>query len=198
MSNFSDFFPAPGGGGGGGGGIPKYQEFIISGTFTPTQALIDAGGRLAYFIVGGGTQGYNSSYGGAGGGVEYGYMTLTSINSCIATLGAPGGSTGNGGNSIVAFSSAGGIDITAQGGVKQYGQYGSMRSQGLGASWANTIASSAWRSSAGNGVFGYAAGGASGADSDWGGVSVARANSGQGSPFGVVAGAGFIRLTWFE
>ena len=41
MSNFTDFFPAASGG--GGGGIPKYQEFTSSGTFTPTQALIDAG-----------------------------------------------------------------------------------------------------------------------------------------------------------
>ncbi len=39
MSNFTDFFPAAGG---GGGGIPKYQDFTSSGTFTPSQALIDA------------------------------------------------------------------------------------------------------------------------------------------------------------
>ena len=38
MSNFTDFFPAAAG---GGGGIPKYQDFTSSGTFTPTQALID-------------------------------------------------------------------------------------------------------------------------------------------------------------
>ena len=195
MSNFTDFFPAAGG---GGGGIPKYQDFTSSGTFTPTQALIDAGGRLTYFIVGGGTQGSSSDYGGAGGGVEYGYMTLTSINSCIVTLGAPGGSSGAGGNSIVAFSSAGGIDITANGGQKQYASFGSMRSQGLGASWANAKDASAWRASAGNGVLGYAAGGASGPNDIWGGVAVARANSGQGAPYNVVAGAGFIRLTWFE
>ena len=74
MSNFTDFFPAAGG---GGGGIPKYQEFTSSGTFTPTQALIDAGGRLAFIIVGGGERGSGATAGGAGGEVIWGYQTLT-------------------------------------------------------------------------------------------------------------------------
>ena len=66
MSNFTDFFPAAAGG--GGGGIPKYQDFTSSGTFTPTQALIDKGGRVSYFIVGGGEKGrFWSGYGAFGG-----------------------------------------------------------------------------------------------------------------------------------
>ena len=63
MSNFTDFFPAAG----GGGGTPKFQEFISSGTFTPTQALIDAGGYVDIFIVGGGGGSAVSTYGSCGG-----------------------------------------------------------------------------------------------------------------------------------
>lgn len=194
MSNFTDFFPAPGGGG-GGGGIPKYQEFITSGTFTPTQALIDAGGRLAYFIVGGGAQGaVDTNYGGAGGGVEYGYMTLSNTNGCSVTVGAAGGAGAAGGSSIVVFSSAGGTDITAVGAYIQYASYGQQRNT-LGANWAGEINDKA---SPGTGLFGYAAGGSRKPDSPFPGVTQARANSGQGSPNSITAGTGFIRLTWFE
>tara|TARA_R110000765_G_scaffold418856_1_gene522644 strand:- start:333 stop:908 length:576 start_codon:yes stop_codon:yes gene_type:complete len=191
MSDFSDFFPAAGGG--GGGGIPKYQEFTSSGTFTPTQALIDAGGRLAYFIVGGGAQGANTNYGGAGGGVEYGYMTLTSINSCITTLGAAGGSNAAGGSSSVIFSSAGGTDVTALGAQIVFG-YNTWMANTLGASWSGDLNEKA---SPGTGLFGYGAGGGR---NKFGtpGVNVVRANSGQGSPYQIAASAGFIRLTWFE
>ena len=45
MSNFTDFFPAA-----GGGLKPKFQEFTSSGTFTPSQALVDAGGFIEIFL----------------------------------------------------------------------------------------------------------------------------------------------------
>ena len=65
MSNLTDFFPS-----GGGGLTPKFEEFNASGTFTPTQALIDAGGYIEVFLVGGGETGNsNSSIGGTGGEV---------------------------------------------------------------------------------------------------------------------------------
>jgi len=194
MSNFSDFFPAAGG---GGGGIPKYQEFTTSGTFTPSQELIDAGGRIAYFIISGGQRGTTGyEHGGAGGGIEWGYMTLTSTSSCTVTIGAAGGDGSVPGNSSVAFSSAGGTDITANAPVLQYSAYSQVKNT-LGTGWGNAFDNS-MRSSAGSGFFGYGAGGSSLNNSYHGGIMAVRANSGQGSPPGVAAADGFVRITWFE
>tara|TARA_R110002110_G_scaffold411978_1_gene637122 strand:+ start:385 stop:954 length:570 start_codon:yes stop_codon:yes gene_type:complete len=189
MSNFTDFFPAAGG---GGGAIPKYQEFTSSGTFTPTQALIDAGGRVSYFVVAGGQRGSSGvPYdGGAGGEVEYGYMTLTSTTGCTITIGS-GGSGSNGAvgtSSSVAFSSAGGIDITANGGT----------GYGLGKNWGSTF----WNqtpygsNTAFCGVNNFGKGG--GGIYSGGGVGTPSPNSGCGSKGNVNAASGFTRITWFE
>jgi len=197
MSNFTDFFPAAGG---GGGGIPKYQEFTSSGTFTPTQALIDAGGRLTYFIVGGGGQGDDqggSDYGGGGGGVTYGYMTLTSTNGCAVVIGAAGGKLAAGGASSIAFSSAGGTDISITGAYIQYGVYYQQR-ESLGANYANHYVSSVPRGVQGIGLFGYGSAGSPENNGIQGGVTTPVPNSGQGSPENVTAADGFLRLTWFE
>lgn len=200
MSNFTDFFPAAGG---GGGGIPKYQEFTSSGTFTPTQALIDAGGRVAYMIVGGGERGDGDAgegYGGAGGQVKMGYMTLTSTTGCAVTIGAGGSGTdgANGGASSVAFNSAGGTAVTSNGGAENHvtntgGNFGANH---------RTDASVGGMSSAHPGfVGGYGGGGASGnynAGQTGSGTETPVANTGQGSCWGINAAAGFVRITWFE
>src|SRR6056300_1798947 len=98
MSNFTDFFPAASGG--GGGAIPKYEEFTSSGTFTPTQALIDAGGKVSLFMVGAGASGYNGGSwykGGEGGEVIFVFNTLTNTNSITITIGS-GSANSAGGN----------------------------------------------------------------------------------------------------
>ena len=195
MSNFTDFFPAASG---GGGGIPKYQEFTSSGTFTPTQALIDAGGRVAYMIVGGGERGNESSpenYGGAGGQFKSGYMTLTSTTGCAVTIGAGGTSTGaDGGSSSIAFNSAGGTAVTASGGsglahTNYAGYGGESRTSG----WQLATAPHP-------GHFGgYGAGGGNAEYAGYGGgIKQAQANMGQGSSSTKNASAGFVRITWFE
>ena len=198
MSNFTDFFPAASGG--GGGGIPKYEEFTSSGTFTPTQALIDAGGRVAYLIVGGGERGSSGQggQGGAGGAVRMGYATLTSTTGCAVTIGAGGsGSDGaNGGDTIVAFSSAGGTDITSQGGAgtgrpsRAHGSFGGKMYRGVGGVGG----------SAGSGVLGYGMGGAAYENGTYynSGKGTGQANTGDGSRGGEDAGSGFVRITWFE
>tara|TARA_R110002096_G_scaffold369345_1_gene562596 strand:- start:53 stop:613 length:561 start_codon:yes stop_codon:yes gene_type:complete len=186
MSNFTDFFPAAA----GGGSMPKYQDFTSSGTFTPTQALIDAGGRVSYFIVAGGQQGnqFGNPYaGGSGGEVEYGYVTLNSTTGCTVTIGAGGSSSGaNGTNSSAIFSSAGGTDVTASGGTGlQYGKnFGAQRESGVGLTTAFS------------GVGNYGKGG--GSNVSGGGPATPLPNSGGGSKQGTQAGSGFVRITWFE
>jgi len=183
MSNFTDFFPAAGG---GGGGIPKYEEFTASGTFTPSQELIDAGGRLAYIIVGGGEKG-DGSYGGAGGMVIHGYATLTSTTGCTVTIGA-GGTCGNcdGGDTTVAFASAGGTSITAKGGSGlYYGYEGQFARNGGGTG-----------STAHPGVFGYGRGGGNHNGNVTNTNPIGKYGSGTDSSYNGING--FVRIIWFE
>lgn len=185
MSNFSDFFPAAGG---GGGGIPKYEEFTASGTFTPSQALIDAGGRVSYLIVGAGGTGYNGANAGSGGAVIFGYATLSSTTACTVTVGA-GGSGGvnqSGGTSSVAFSSAGGTDVTAGGGGGQSGtNYGS-----------RYISNDSFVQGY-PGVFGYGRG-ARAYSGGPNGLTTNFNNYGSGATYNGTAADGFVRITWFE
>ena len=173
MSNFTDFFPAAGG---GGGGIAKYQEFTSSGTFTPTQALIDAGGRLCFIMVAGGGKSDNESVNSGGGGtVIMGYQTLTSTTACTTTIGTGATSTdSDGGDTSISFSSAGGTDETAPGGLSYYGATPGPNWGGRGSSGGTN-----------NG------GGSNGWDAQ-------AKNYGAGARSSVNAGSGFVRITWFE
>jgi len=191
MSNFTDFFPAAGG---GGGGIPKYQEFTSSGTFTPTQDLIDAGGRVAFIIVAGGQRGLNVYQGGAGGAVRLGYATLTSTTGIAVTIGTGGSGTNgaSGGNTVVSFSSAGGTDITSAGGsgsnAKNQTKYGAaVPGQGAVNGMPSTL--------------GYGGSGGSENGDTFGGENGKRTNIdnyGAGSFYNSNAASGFVRITWFE
>ncbi len=184
MSNLTDFFPS-----GGGGLTPKFEEFNASGTFTPTQALIDAGGYIEVFLVGGGNS-TNSDYTGGGGGeVIIKKMYLLSTTSCSITIGARGsvGSTSSGGSSVFSGSSAGGQDITATGGTS------GAQNQKLGASWGSKGEPGAFASAA-TGVFGYGAGGSGyGSGVQWG-----KTNSGQGSDRYNFPGSGYCLIKWYE
>ena len=182
MANLSDFLPAAGG---GGGLTPKFQEFNSSGTFTPTQALIDAGGFIEIFIVGGGGRSSSSDYGAAGGEVIMKQMYLTSVTSCTVTIGAGGAVGGSGGNSVFLGSSAGGVDVTSIGGSAVHYQANKL-SNSWGASLDGT---------AGNGVFGYGAGGG---ESERKGIWQGKANSGQGGPNNGPAGSGYCLIKYYE
>jgi len=188
MSNLTDFFPS-----GGGGLTPKFEEFNASGTFTPTQALIDAGGYIEVFLVAGGGKSSNQYYGGCGGEVLIEQMYLTILQNVTITIGSGTGVGGSGGNSEFAASGAGGIDLIAYGGS-------SNRTQ-------NNIASSSWggygdnsyAAAAGNGVLGYGAGGGTNAFT-FAGVYGGKNNSGQGASSGgsITSGSGYCLIKWYE
>jgi len=195
MSNLTDFFPS----GGGGGLTPKFQEFTSSGFFTPSQALIDAGGYIEVFLVGGGGKSSSINDGSNGGEVlmKKMYLTIAQMNGVTVVIGS--GTTvigGSGGNSEFAASfGAGGVDLIASGGSPSLVQ--------------SSIASSSWGSratysfaygfSAGNGIFGYGAGGASQDAGNGGGVSTGKANSGQGAARnGTTSGSGYCLIKWYE
>tara|TARA_R110000796_G_scaffold61241_1_gene141866 strand:- start:93 stop:641 length:549 start_codon:yes stop_codon:yes gene_type:complete len=182
MSDFSDFFPAAG----GGGLTPKFQEFNTAGTFTPTQALIDAGGYVEIFLVAGGGRSNSGGFGASGGETFLKRMYLNSTTGCAVIIGA-GGSTqgGSGGNSSFAGSSAGGVDLSAIGG------------NGTDV-MTNNILSASWGANAGgsaaNGIFGYGAGGVGSAP----GIKLPKANSGQGTWYDNPGGSGYCLIKWFE
>ena len=184
MSNLTDFFPS-----GGGGLTPKFEEFNASGTFTPTQALIDAGGYIEVFLVAGGGSENNSSEGGCGGEVLIKKMYLTSVSNITVTIGAGGNAGTNGSNSVFSGSAAGGSDLTASGGIGQY--YQSLR---LGSGWGGVDSSNSM--TAGSGTMGYGAGGSG--NSRGGGVREGKANSGQGSSGSLQAGSGYCLIKWYE
>ena len=178
MSNLTDFFPS-----GGGGLTPKFEEFNASGTFTPTQALIDAGGYIEVFLVAGGGRSNSGSYGGCGGEVIQKTMYLNSTTPLSVVIGAGAGSNG-----------AIGGDSTFNG-VTSLGGAGTAIAQQdfkMGAGWAAYSNNS---SPAGSGTLGYGVGG--GTDLG-GGIRSGKANSGQGSTENRVAGSGYCLIKWYE
>ena len=185
MSNLTDFFPS-----GGGGLTPKFEEFNASGTFTPTQALIDAGGYIELFLVGAGGAGNSSNNGGAGGEVILKKMYLTNTNSITVTIGS-GVYQNSGGSSSFLGSSAGGIDITSLGGTVGGDQSNKMGS-GFGSSGGYDGGGSAGSGVLGYGVGGYAAGRGNP------GVTIGKANSGQGSRSAQSGGSGYCLIKWYE
>lgn len=183
MSNLTDFFPS-----GGGGLTPKFEEFNASGTFTPSQALIDAGGYIEVFLVGGGATNGSSSYGANGGEVLIKKMYLSNTNNCSVSIGSGGATNSSGSNSTFSGASAGGQDLTAYGGL--FSGNNSDWSDRLGNGWRGQGSSQ----SAGTGVFGYGAGGGPSGT----GVRAGKPNSGQGGCDGNTGGSGYCLIKWYE
>jgi hypothetical protein len=180
MSNLTDFFPS----GGGGGLTPKFQEFNASGTFTPSQALIDAGGYIELFLVAGGANGGKPD----GGEALMSRMYLNSTSAITVTIGAGGQSFNTtGSNSSFNGASAGGSNVTALGGTPDTNNMSNRISPG----WNGNDGSSS-SVSAGNGVFGYGAGGG-----PYASVGNAKVNSGQGG-YSFAGGSGYCLIKWYE
>jgi hypothetical protein len=174
----------------------KFQEFTSSGTFTPSSALISAGGVIHVFLVAGGGSNSNfSDAGSSGGEVLMKHMKLTNTTGCAVTIGAGGaaGTISTGGNSSFAGASAGGVNITASGGIDIGSNISNFSSPSYGGYWDNPTQRA---QAGGQGVFGYGAGGK--AQSGGSGFQVGKANSGQGAQRGQGAGSGYCLVTWFE
>ena len=190
MSNLTDFFPS----GGGGGLTPKFQEFNASGTFTPSQALIDAGGYIEVFLVAGGGRGSDTPRGGSGGEAFFKNLYLTSVSSLMVAIGAGASApNSNGSASAVTGPTGSGVDLIALGGLGN-STIGFQTNFTLNASWPRNNA--AQTTSAGNGIFGYGAGG--GSTASGGGIINAKPNSGQGVPYQGSPGSGYCLIKWYE
>ena len=191
MSNLTDFFPS-----GGGGLTPKFEEFNATGTFTPSQALIDAGGYIEVFLVGGGAgPGNSTAKGSTGGEALIKKMYLSNTNGCAVTIGAGGGSgatSGAGGSSSFDASSSGSILLTAIGGIVD-GNQANMISPSWGAFGQQQDRANV----SGPGVFGYGAG-AKGYYNESAGVSSPKPNSGQGAGYYGTGGSGYCLIKWYE
>ena len=208
MSNLTDFFPS----GGGGGLTPKFQEFLSSGTFTPSQALIDAGGYIEVFLVGGGSGGFQDSttYGGQGGEVQTIKMYLTNTNAISVTIAAGGVKatwntlvSSQGGESVFNGSSAGGITFSSVGGRIVDGSSTNFSNTMLSPGYGGVAYNSTYSGSPGPGVNGYGMGG--GIVKGIGAyTSSQKPNSGQGGVTGnttsrsTEGASGYCLIKWYE
>lgn len=123
MSTYSQFF--------GGNYVRKTQTITASGTWTPTQGLLDAGGIIDVDMRGGGGGGTNVwDVGGAGGDsrhvIQYQVTTLTPITVTIGAAGTYSYPTANSGGATTfgTVTVAGGGAGTSQGGGNGSGNMG--------------------------------------------------------------------------
>lgn len=155
MSIFPEYF-----GSGSGGGKLRFQDFLASGTFTPSALLSLNGGQCFVLCVGGGggggtgSSGQGAGGGGGGGAVIVRPLVITSAQTI--TIGA-GGAAGTAGSA----SSIGVLLSAPGGGAGANGDPSNPIAGGVGAS--------------GGGASGYAAGGGGGAGSPGGNFSLAAA-----------------------
>jgi len=79
--------------------VKKQQEFKVSGTFTPSQKLLDAGGVVTVRCVGGGGGGHSSAADGGGGSSGMDITRLVTVTAPVTvTIGAGGNSGQQGGS----------------------------------------------------------------------------------------------------
>jgi len=100
--------------------IKKQQVFKTSGTFTPSQKLLDAGGVVTVRCVGGGGGGGGSGsnkYGGGSSGMDVTRIVIVT-GTVTVTIGAGGYAGSKGGGTSF------GTLLTASGGNQNYSIYG--------------------------------------------------------------------------
>lgn len=159
MANLSDFLPAAA----GGGGYKNMVKYITSTTVTPSTDLgLEDGATIGYFLCGGGSGGGQWSHpygrlGGKGGNIKQGSLTISNASEAITiTVGAGGaGNTTNG-----VLGAAGGASSIQSTSITAISTSDSDANSDSG--WgAFVYRSGEWMThSAGNGINGYGAGGA--------------------------------------
>lgn len=189
MSNISQFI--------GGGGKLRYQEFLASGTFTPSAALLANGGQVHVEMAGGGGGGGSGDSGGgvtaSGGGSSYwqGVVTVTAPVSVVVGAGGlkPTGNTGTGTQGgTTTFGSA-----SVDGGYGGGPYASSCGGAGSGMGLPGGVSTWSVGTAAGGGFGGGGNGRPDGAPNSGGG--------GSGSFHYVTAGnggSGFVRVYWYE
>lgn len=119
MSTFRELF----GDAASSGCVLKRQEFLSSGVFTPTQALLDAGGLVHVFMHGGGGGGggwLSTQPGSGGGGAELkdDPVVVTSLTPIAVTIGSGGPAGASATDGVDGGASSFGSLLTARGGKR--------------------------------------------------------------------------------
>lgn len=175
-----------------GGGKLRYQEFLASGTFTPSAALLANGGQVYVEMAGGGGSGgtsYLGSFGGGGGSSYWcGCVTVSGAVSVVVgaggakpvtspTSGSQGGTTSFGYQSVV-----GGL-----GGIQGEGEGGAGSGMGFAGERGGP------RPAVGGGFGGGGGGRVDGAPNTGGGGAGGQTSGSSGN-----GGSGFVRVYWYE
>lgn len=179
------------------GGSLKFQQFNTSGTFTPSAALLAAGGTVQLQMAGGGGgggswSGYVGTAGG-GGGSSYWEQLVTVTGAVTVTIGAGGAGTLQGGTT-----SFGGLASVVGGfpgcntGAFTPAQGGAGAGYGVAGESAYADSTPYMVGGTGGGMGGGGWGRPAGAtNSGGGGAGITTSNGGTG-------GSGFCRVIWSE
>lgn len=173
----------------GGGKTFKFQEFLASGTFTPSAALLAAGGIVGYDLrgAGGGGGGNGGAQGGGGGGSSKltGFTVVAGPVSVVIAASAPGATDG----SASSFGS-----ITVAGGKK-----GNSASIGPGGPGGQGFPGGSGSNTGGfNGPGGGEGGGSPGGGVGGAGVPNTGGGGGGANTTGGASGSGYCLVTWWE
>lgn len=202
---------------------PKFQEFTASGTFTPSAALMAAGGVILVHLWGaggGGGKGHNNgSYGGtggAGGGSgEYKRKWITLANNNVITItlgtGGSGSSATDGGNSTFGAlitatgGKVGGLGVAVGGSSNNANQPPAGVGSYPGTSYGSITGDQGDGGNGGSAVgVGYGGNGGIGGGNNAGGNGGIASGGGGGGGYssgitnGGNGGAGFCRVEWWE
>jgi len=172
------------------GKIKKQQVFTVSGTFTPSQALLDAGGVVEVRCIGGGGGGYG--FGGGSSGMDI-TRIVTVTGPVAVTIGAGGESNSQGGQTNF------GTLLTALGGNKSNYHQGGL-SSGEGSQAGESVFAAGSTTYRGRGG-GYGGGGST--TTNGSASTNARPNTGGGGGGDAAysyskGGSGLCIITWEE